>query len=131
MDKALEDKIRESAGDYLVSTVKSNDIYASAAQHGAITHDDIFYLGALNAVQSETLRELVQRHQAPLAEEPTHGQTVVVQDDPAFRDTISSIGYSFLAEMFKCTPKDAEERFYRIQELVTNYHNQRLRAKKD
>lgn len=131
MDKTIETKIRELAGEYVLTSVRSNDIYNSAAQHGIITHDDIFYLGVVNAVQSETLRDLVQRHQAPLAEEPTHRQMVVVQDDPAFRETISSVGYHLLAEMFHCTPKDAEEKFYRIQELVTKYHNQELEQKKD
>ncbi|MBI2146367.1 hypothetical protein HYU22_03440 [Candidatus Woesearchaeota archaeon] len=64
-------------------------------------------------------------------QDPAHGIHVVVQDDPEFRDTISDLGYQVLAKMYHCTRQEAEDRFYRIQELVTNYHNQRLKMKKE
>ena len=60
MDKIVEQKIREFAFKYVGNMVQSQHLYALAARDGAITFDDIFFLGAVDAVQSQTLQALVE-----------------------------------------------------------------------
>ena len=130
MDQRLEQRIRELAASYVATTIQCRDIYAQAAQDGAITYDDIFYLGAVNVASSEILESLIEICQAPLHKEPVNRQIhFVVQDDPVFRDTISDLGYHLLAKMYHCTREEAEEKFYRIQEKVSTYHNDKLKER--
>ncbi len=132
MDQGIEKAIREYAATYVSTTVQNHDIYAVAALEGIITFDDIFYVGAVNAVQSEIVEYLIGLRQAPLHQEPANrGIHFVVQDDPVFRDTISDLGYHLLAKMYHCTREEAEEKFYKIQVRVTNYHNDKLKLKKE
>ena len=114
MDKLVEQKIREFALAYVGNHIQSQHPYALAAKDGVITFDDLFFLGTVDAVQSETLQALVGMSSAPLHTEKTERGDVpfVIQDDRDFQDKISTIGYNLIAEMYKCTPQAAEDRFY-------------------
>jgi len=131
MDKLVEQKIREFALAYVGNHIQSQHLYALAARDGIITFDDLFFLGTVDAVQSETLQALVEMDRAPLHTEKTERGEVpfVVQDDRNFQDKIKCIGYSLLAEMYKCTPPAAEDRFYDVQRKVTEFHNQKIGKK--
>ncbi len=131
MDKLVEQKIKEFALTYVGNHIQNQHPYALAARDGVITFDDLFFLGAVDAVQSETLQALVEMGSAPTHTERTEQRMVpfVVQDDRDFRNKISTIGYGLLAEMYKCTPQVAEDRFYDVQRKVTESHNQEIRKK--
>ncbi len=131
MNKTVEQKIREFALAYVGNHIQSQHPYALAARDGVITFDDLFFLGAVDAVQSQTLQALVEMGSAPLCTEKTEqGDTpFIVQDERDFRDRIGNIGYRLLAEMYRCSSQSAEERFYDIQRKVTEFHNQNLRKR--
>lgn len=132
MDKIVEQKIREFAFNYVGTMIQSQHPYVFAARDGAITFDDIFFLGAVEAAQSQTLQALVEMNQAPVREEIIGSQkkSFVEQDNPDFRHKITTVGYSLLAEMYACSPQDAEKRFENIQERVTEYHNTKVKRRK-
>lgn len=131
MDKLVEQKIREFAFTYIGNQIQSQHPYALAARDGVITFDDLFFLGAVDAVQSQTLQALVEMGSAPLYTEKTEQRDVlfVVQDDRYFQEKVSNIGYNLLAEMYKCTPQASEDRFYDVHRKITEFHNQNLRKK--
>jgi len=66
--------------------------------------------------------------QLPTLEHEVLGR-VLVQDDPDFRARESERAYRLVAELYSCTPSDAEDRFYEIYSNVNRYSKDQIQDK--
>ncbi len=113
MHPEVEEEIRKYARKYLTDVLTHQHFKPDLAvvEAGIISFDDIYFYGAAVAATDLALEHLVDMGQAP-----TVGDSDGVdQSNPDFRESVDKRGFACIAEIFKCTPKEAEERFWSIQ----------------
>ncbi|MBI4020758.1 MAG: hypothetical protein HY369_00785 [Candidatus Aenigmarchaeota archaeon] len=121
----VADEIRDHARRYVDTMQKMGHPSIGAMAAGYISAEDLVFLGAVNGAGSAALDYLVGTDRALVRDHPEAGP-VVMQDDPAFRDEEHERQYRFVADLFACTPAEAELRVDRINAAISRYVNDQV-----
>lgn len=121
--------IRDLARKYVAGCLSdAKNTSVKAAEAGLISLDDIYFEGVILAAGAVALENLVDTGQAPMIHEvrPEGHVAFVAQDDPAFRQATDERGYQLAAQLYKCTPQEAEKRYWDAKMKVVSLHNRRV-----
>ena len=131
MHPEVEDNIRKYARGFLITASTNRDPYFRAAESRYITFDDLYFLGIFNGAGIIALSDLVDTdsHLPTLEHEDFH-VTFVVQDDIGFRHRESERPCRLVAQLYGCTPDEAQARFEGIQVNVARYSSEQIQRKR-
>lgn len=128
----VEKEIRFKAREFVVACMQSDkDIYAKSAERGAISFDDIYFVGITNAAGSVALENLVETKQVPMVECETVDGVFSTADegDPAFRDLLNERENYLTSLLYGISSQEAGRRYSEIHIKITQDHNDSLRER--
>lgn len=130
MHPEVEDKIRDYARNFLITSSTNSDPYFKAAEARYISFDDLYFLGIFNGAGCVALGDLVDTDpHLPTLEHEEFQVSFVVQDDSGFRYRESERTCRLVAQLYDCTPDEAGARFENIQVSVARYSNEQIQRK--
>jgi len=126
----VEQELRLQARKYLAKHLQEGDSvwgddYVRAAEAGAITFDDLYFLEVEKVAQSISLENLVDMGEAAINEGVMMGQkySAVDEDNPEFQRKIAERGRYLTGLIYGISPAQVWGRYSSIQNKVTEFQN--------
>lgn len=130
MHPEVESSIRAGARKYLAALMDPihpvGKLYVGAAEVGVVTFDDLYFLGLVDECNIRARRDLVEMGQAPIVTERETGIPFFDVKDPDFEAKETEREYTLVADLYRITPDQAEERWYDIMRRITRFRNESL-----
>ena len=127
MNSERESQLREATRKSLESALRDNDSYVQAAESGAVSLDDLYFIymiGNAHIIESSRLEDNEE-----LLNPIIKATEAIIEIDleQSFRNTDKIRGerYKIVGDLYHISPEEAQRRYESIQDKVTSWISKR------